>query len=106
MEALVITVDYDMYASAGVARESGMFLVDELGGFLNARADGHFAGFPDPTGTLGGFLLSRAPRPAGRVLVSHLGMSLTDLVFGDAIVTRAAALGLGTELPDTLSTEV
>jgi hypothetical protein len=30
--------------------------------------------------------------------VSHLGVGLADVVFGDAIVRRAAELGLGTLL--------
>ena len=36
-----------------------------------------------------------AATAAGRVVVTHLGVGLADVVFGDAIVRRAAALGLG-----------
>jgi hypothetical protein len=35
----------------------------------------------------------------GRVVVTHLGVGLADLVFGDAILRRAEAAGLGTVLP-------
>jgi hypothetical protein len=31
-------------------------------------------------------------------VVTHLGVGLADVIFGDAIVTRAAAAGLGTML--------
>ena len=100
-EALVIAVDYDMYASAILASTSSAFLVDEIAGFENSRRDGHFADFPDPTATLGQYLRSDAPRPSGRVLVAHLGMGLSDLLFAVAVVDRAAELGLGITLPDT-----
>ncbi len=96
--ALVVTVDYDTYASAGLARTADLFLTDELGGYDNSAHEGHFSGFPRPA-TLGSFLLSKAPRPPGRVLVSHLGMGLTDLVFATAILARAERLGLGISLP-------
>jgi ornithine cyclodeaminase/alanine dehydrogenase-like protein (mu-crystallin family) len=33
------------------------------------------------------------------VVVSHLGVGLADVVFGDAILRRAAKAGLGVELP-------
>jgi ornithine cyclodeaminase/alanine dehydrogenase-like protein (mu-crystallin family) len=49
---------------------------------------------------LGEAIRSRTPRPDhGRVVVSHLGVGLADLVFGDAILRRAEAAGLGTILP-------
>jgi Predicted ornithine cyclodeaminase, mu-crystallin homolog len=101
-EALVIAVDYDMYASAEVASTSSVFLVDEISGFLNARAEGRFEGFPDPTGTLGAFLVSGSRRPPGRVLVAHLGMGLTDLVFAASVVSRATEMGLGLALPNVM----
>lgn len=100
-DALVIAVDYDMYASAALAESSAAFLVDEIAGFENSRRDGRFTGFPDPAGTIGAFLRAGMLRPPGRVLVVHLGMGLSDLLFAVAIVDRAAELGLGITLPDT-----
>ncbi len=38
-------------------------------------------------------------RPAGRVVVAHLGTGLADVVFGSAILEAAAERGLGTILP-------
>ncbi len=35
----------------------------------------------------------------GRVVVSHLGVGLADVIFADAILRRAEALGLGMDLP-------
>ena len=37
-------------------------------------------------------------RPSGRVLVTHLGVGLADVVFGDAILRVAEERGLGTLL--------
>ncbi len=92
-----MAVDYATYCAAEVAREAALFLVDERGQFLANRDAGLFDDYPDPTATLGEALLAGTPRPAeGRVVVTHLGVGLADVVFGAAIVRRAEALGLGT----------
>ncbi|MEO8572284.1 MAG: hypothetical protein ABI553_11385 [Chloroflexota bacterium] len=97
--ALVVAVDYATYVHASIAREAGVFVVDERSQFLANRAAGQFDGYPDPGLTLGEALLAGTVRPErGRVLVTHLGVGLADLVFGDAIVRRANAAGLGTTL--------
>ena len=93
-------VDYATYCAAEVARDAALFLVDDRGQFLANREAGQFDGYPDPTATLGEAILAGTPRPAtGRVVVTHLGVGLADVVFGAAIVRRAEALGLGTILP-------
>jgi ornithine cyclodeaminase/alanine dehydrogenase-like protein (mu-crystallin family) len=99
-DALVVAVDYATYVGASVARDAALFLVDERAQFLANRDAGSFDGYPDPGATLGEAILARTSRPAhGRVLVSHLGVGLADLVFGSAIVRRAVTAGLGTDLP-------
>jgi ornithine cyclodeaminase len=98
-EALVVPVDYATYCAAEVARDAGLFLVDDRGHFLANRVAGLFDGYPDPTATLGEAILDGTRRPvSGRVVATHLGVGLADVVFGDAIVRRAVALGLGTLL--------
>jgi ornithine cyclodeaminase/alanine dehydrogenase len=97
-EALVIPVDYATMIAAAVAREAALFLVDHRDQFLATRDGGLFEGYPEPDATLGEAILAGTPRPAGRVVVTHLGVGLADLVFGDAILRRAAAAGLGTLL--------
>jgi ornithine cyclodeaminase/alanine dehydrogenase-like protein (mu-crystallin family) len=47
---------------------------------------------------LGEAIRAATPRPAGRVVVTHLGVGLADVVFGDAILRRAQERGLGVEL--------
>ncbi len=90
-DALVVAVDYDMSVPAALAQEAGLFVVDESGQFLANRATGIFAGYPDPSQTIGGALLAGTPRAAqGRTLVTHLGVGLADLIFADAVLRRHA----------------
>lgn len=99
-EALVVPVDYATYCSAEVARDAALFFVDEIGQFLANRDAGLFDGYPDPTTSLGAAILDGVGRPAsGRVVATHLGTGLADLVFGRAIVRAAEADGRGTIIP-------
>jgi ornithine cyclodeaminase/alanine dehydrogenase len=98
-ESLVVPVDYATYCSAEVARDASLFLVDQREQFLANRDVGNFEGYPDPIATLGEAIIAGTSRPSGRVVVTHLGVGLADLVFADAILARAAQTGLGLELP-------
>ncbi len=94
--ALIVAVDYATMISAAVAHEAALFLVDERGQFEAGRASGAFEGYPEPTATLGEAILAGRKRPVeGRVLVSHLGVGLADVIFGQAILATAAAAGAG-----------
>jgi ornithine cyclodeaminase/alanine dehydrogenase-like protein (mu-crystallin family) len=98
-DALVVPVDYATMCAASVARGAALFLVDDRAQFLANRDAGQFDGYPDPGATLGEAILGGTPRPpAGRVVVTHLGVGLADVIFADAIVRRAEAAGLGTVL--------
>jgi len=98
--ALVIPVDYATMVSAAVAHEAALFLVDHREQFLANRDAGNFDGYPDPSMTLGEALIEGVHRPAeGRVVVTHLGVGLSDVVFGGAILAEAERRGLGTVLP-------
>lgn len=97
--ALVVPIDYATYCAAEVARDADLFLVDQREQFLANRDAGLFEDYPDPTATLGEAILAGTPRPAGRVVVSHLGVGLSDVVFGDAILRAASERGIGVLLP-------
>ena len=97
--ATVVPVDYATYCAAEVARDAALFLVDHRDQFLANRDAGNFDGYPEPTQMLGEAILTGTPRPAGRVVVTHLGVGLADVVFADAIVRAATAAGRGTTLP-------
>jgi ornithine cyclodeaminase/alanine dehydrogenase-like protein (mu-crystallin family) len=94
-QALVVPVDYATICSAAVARDADLFLVDDRGQFLANRDAGLFDGYPDPTATIGEAIRAGTARPAGRVVATHLGVGLADVVFGAAILARASDLGLG-----------
>jgi ornithine cyclodeaminase/alanine dehydrogenase-like protein (mu-crystallin family) len=99
-DVLAVPVDYATMVAAEVARSAALFLVDERGQFAANRDAGLFDGYPDPVATLGEAILTGTSRPgAGRVVVTHLGVGLADVVFADAIVRRAEAEGLGVMLP-------
>jgi ornithine cyclodeaminase/alanine dehydrogenase-like protein (mu-crystallin family) len=95
--ALVVPVDYATYCAAEVAREAALFTVDHTAQFLANRDAGNFDGYPDPAAMTGEVL--DAARPAGRVVTTHLGTGLADVVFGAAILAAAEERGLGTILP-------
>jgi len=98
-EALVVAVDYATYCAADVARAAALFLVDDRPQFLATRAAGDFLDYPDPGATLGEALIGGIPRPTGRVVVSHLGVGLADVVFGRSILAVAEAADRGIVLP-------
>ena len=99
-DALIVAVDYATFVAAEVARDAALFLVDERVQFLANRDVGQFDDYPDPTATLGEAILAGTPRPpTGRVLVTHLGVGLADVIFGAAILRRAAEAGRGVVLP-------
>lgn len=98
-DALVVPVDYATYCSGEVARDAALFLVDHRDQFLANRDAGNFDGYPEPDAMLGEALIAGTPRPDGRVVVTHLGVGLADVVFGHAILEVATERGLGTLLP-------
>ena len=99
-DALVVPVDYATMCAASVARDAALFLVDDRAQFLANRDAGQFDDYPDPGATIGEAIMAGTTRPpSGRVVVTHLGVGLADVVFADAIVRLAEELGLGTMLP-------
>ncbi|MEO8207995.1 MAG: hypothetical protein ABI598_03080 [Chloroflexota bacterium] len=97
--ATVIPIDYATYCAAEVAEQASLFLVDQREQYLANRDAGNFDNYPDPDATLGEAILASTPRPEGRVVVTHLGVGLSDVVFGEAILRSAVQQGLGIELP-------
>jgi len=99
LDATVVPIDYATYCAAEVARDAALFLVDQRDQFFANREAGQFDGYPDPHATLGEAILAGTRRPAGRVVINHLGVGLADLVFADAILRVGTERELGVELP-------
>lgn len=97
-EVLVVPVDYATYCAAEVARDASLFLVDHTEQFLYNRDIGNFDGYPEPAAMIGEALAAGTPRPRGRVVTTHLGTGLADIVFGRAILAAAVERGLGSVL--------
>jgi ornithine cyclodeaminase/alanine dehydrogenase-like protein (mu-crystallin family) len=97
--ATVVAVDYATMCAAGVARDAALFVVDHREQFVANREAGNFDAYPGPTATIGEAILAGMRRPPGRVVVTHLGVGLADLVFADVIVRAAIEAGRGTILP-------
>jgi len=95
---LVVAVDYDMCVPASLVRSAGLFLVDHHEQYLANLTETIFAGYPDDPLTVGEAIRAAVPRPHGRVVVTHLGVGLADLVFADAVLRVAEARGIGTLL--------
>jgi ornithine cyclodeaminase/alanine dehydrogenase-like protein (mu-crystallin family) len=98
-EATIVAVDYDMCVPATVAAGAGLFLVDHREQYLANRTSTAFVGYPDEVVTLGEAIRRGVERPSGRVLITHLGVGLADVVFADAVLRTAETMGIGTVLP-------
>ncbi len=96
--ATVVAVDYDMCVPASLASDAALFLTDDRGQYLANRTETRFVGYREPDATIGEAIVAATPRPRGRVLVSHLGVGLADVVFGEAILRAAERQGIGTIL--------
>lgn len=97
-DATIVAVDYDMCVPASVAAGADLFLTDDHEQFLANRTATQFVGYPEPMAMIGAAIRDGTPRPPGRVLVTHLGVGLADVVYGDAILRRAEANEVGTRL--------
>lgn len=97
-QATVVAVDYDMCVPSSLATGASLFLTDDRQQFLANRTGKVFAGYPDPGLMIGEAISAELARPDGRVLVTHLGAGLADVVFGDAILRAAEARDIGTVL--------
>ena len=97
--ALVVPVDYATFCAAEVARDAALFVTDHRDQFLANRDAGQFDGYPEPHAMIGEALATGGPRPPGRVVATHLGTGLADVVFGAAILAEAERRGLGILLP-------
>jgi ornithine cyclodeaminase/alanine dehydrogenase-like protein (mu-crystallin family) len=98
-DTTIVAVDYDVCVPAVIADRAVLFLTDDRGQFLATRTGATFMGYPDPDAMIGEAIRDGTPRPEGQVLVTHLGVGLADVVFGDAVLRAAEARGLGTPLP-------
>ena len=81
-----------MRAGRAWPRAPALFLVDDREQYLANRTETHLRRLPDEPMTIGEAIRGAVTaRPAGRVLVTHLGVGLADVVFADAVLRVAEA---------------
>jgi ornithine cyclodeaminase/alanine dehydrogenase len=94
---LLLPIDFDALVQREVVEAAGLFAVDDVGQFEYYREQGHFAGWPEPAGSVGK-ALGGDSAPA-RVACVNLGIGALDAAFAARILAAARERGAGTELP-------
>jgi alanine dehydrogenase len=96
-EALLVPLDYASSVGPDLA-ETAVVAADDVRQFDVVRADrAKLGGYPRATHWTGHLLDGHRPR--GRLVVANLGSGVSDLLVADGVARRAAALGLGQEVP-------
>jgi alanine dehydrogenase len=94
---LALPVDFDFYLGREAIEAADLFVVDDVAQFESFRGAGHFAGWPEPAGSVGE-ALGRDGAPA-RVACVNLGIGALDAAFGKHVLDAARERGAGTLLP-------
>jgi alanine dehydrogenase len=94
---LTVAIDFDASIGVDVVEQADLFLVDDRAQFDHYRGLGHFAGWPDPDGTIGESIGS--PTEAKNIVCCPLGVAVLDAVFAANVLERAAEIQEGQQLP-------
>jgi ornithine cyclodeaminase/alanine dehydrogenase-like protein (mu-crystallin family) len=92
-------IDFDASLSEDVFEEAAAFVVDDVPQYRHYVEQGYFDGYPADPIELCDVLDPQADPPAGLRVFVPLGIALEDVVVAAEVNRRAAAAGLGTELP-------
>jgi alanine dehydrogenase len=94
---LVLPIDFDALVTRDLIEAADVFAVDDVAQFEYYRDQGHFAGWPEPGGSVG----ENVARPAAhsRVACVNLGIGALDAAFAARVLGAARERGLGTPLP-------
>jgi ornithine cyclodeaminase/alanine dehydrogenase len=92
---LLLPIDFDFYVGAEPVAAADLFVTDDVSQFEYYRDAGHFAGWPQPHGSVGETL----GRDGSRVVCCNLGVGALDAAFAAAVLERARAEEVGRRLP-------
>jgi len=92
-------VDFDASLSEDLFEDAALFVVDDVPQYRHYVEQGYFGGYPGDPIELCDALDPQARHPSGLRVFVPLGIALEDVAVADEINRRAAATGLGTELP-------
>jgi ornithine cyclodeaminase/alanine dehydrogenase-like protein (mu-crystallin family) len=92
-------VDFDATLSEDLFESARAFVVDDVAQYRYYRQQGYFAGYPADAVELAEVLADETPRGRGLAIYVPLGIALEDVAVAAELNRRAAAEGLGSELP-------
>ena len=92
-------VDFDASLSENVFEDAALFVVDDLAQYHYYREQGYFGGYPADPVELCDVLDPDAGRAPGLRVFVPLGLALEDVAVAAEVGRRAAAAGIGRELP-------
>jgi ornithine cyclodeaminase/alanine dehydrogenase-like protein (mu-crystallin family) len=92
-------IDFDASLSEDVFEEAAAFVVDDVPQYRHYVEQGYFEGYPEDPIELCEALDPRAELPSGPRVFVPLGIALEDVAVAAEVNRRAAAAGLGTDLP-------
>jgi ornithine cyclodeaminase/alanine dehydrogenase-like protein (mu-crystallin family) len=92
-------IDFDASLAEDVFEDAALFVVDDVPQYRHYVEQGYFAGYPDDPVELADALDPSARHPPGLRVFAPLGIALEDVAVAAEIHRRAAAAGLGRELP-------
>jgi alanine dehydrogenase len=97
--AVACAIDFDATLSEDVFEDAAMFVVDDLAQYRYYRQQSYFAGYPADALELADVLAGDSVQPPGLRVYVPLGIALEDVAVAAELHRRAAAAGLGRELP-------
>ena len=92
-------VDFDATLSEDLFESARAFVVDDVAQYRYYRQQGYFAGYPADAVELAEVLADEEPSGRGLAIYVPLGIALEDVAVAAELNRRAAAEGLGSELP-------
>ena len=97
--SVACAVDFDASLSEELFEDAALFVVDDVAQYRYYRDQGYFAGYPRDPVELCDVLDPDAGRAPGLRVLVPLGLALEDVAVAAEVGRRAAASGLGLELP-------
>jgi ornithine cyclodeaminase/alanine dehydrogenase-like protein (mu-crystallin family) len=97
--SVACAIDFDATLSEDLFDDAAAFVVDDLAQYRYYRQQGYFAGYPSDALELADVLADGPTRSRGLRVYVPLGIALEDVAVAAELNRRAAATGVGNELP-------
>jgi ornithine cyclodeaminase/alanine dehydrogenase-like protein (mu-crystallin family) len=97
--SVACAVDFDATLSEDLFEDATRFVVDDVAQYRYYREQGYFAGYPAEPTELCDALDPAADHAPGLSVFVPLGIAMEDVAVAAEVARRAAAAGIGRELP-------